>query len=150
MEIASLIKMYLTQGRMMQVATTADGKPWVCTVYYVEDERQRLYWLSLPSRRHSREIAVNKHVAIAIAVKLDKPVIGIQAEGTVEAISDKETIAQIMKLYIERYNSGYQFYDNFLAGKNEHVLYCFAPTSFVLFDEVSFPKDGRKQWRCAN
>ncbi len=132
---------------MMQVATVADGQPWVCTVYYVEDERLNLYWLSLPTRRHSLEIARHNRIAVAVPIKVSKPVIGLQAEGFATAVANKRTIAKVMKLYAERYDAGQQFYDNFVAGRNQHVLFRFKPTAYVLFDEVIFPTDGRKEIR---
>jgi uncharacterized protein YhbP (UPF0306 family) len=122
-----------------------DGdQPWICTVYFVEDDDLNLYWLSLPARRHSQEIARHNKIAVAAPIKFDKPVIGIQAQGKAEAVADKEIIANIMRRYVERYGSGQQFYDNFVAGRNQHVLFKFAPSTFVLFDEVNFPTDGHQ------
>jgi uncharacterized protein YhbP (UPF0306 family) len=130
---------------MMQIATVDNGQPWICTVYYVEDEGLNLYWLSLPTRRHSQEIEKYNKIAIAVPVKFDKPVVGIQAEGTAEAIKDADEIARIMEKYVAKYDSGKQFYDNFIAGKNEHWLYRVTPKSFVLFDEVTFKDNARKE-----
>jgi uncharacterized protein YhbP (UPF0306 family) len=147
MEPKDLIKKYLSKSRMMQIATVDNGQPWICTVYYVEDEDLNLYWLSLPARRHSEEIAKQSKVAVAIPVKFDKPVTGIQAEGIAEVVKAKEEVAEVMKLYVAKYDSGKQFYDNFIAGKNEHWLYRFTPKSFVLFDEVTFKDNTRKEWK---
>jgi uncharacterized protein YhbP (UPF0306 family) len=145
MELKNLIKKYLSKSRMMQIATVDNGQPWICTVYYVEDEDLNLYWLSWPTRRHSQEIKKLNKIAIAVPVKLDKPVIGIQAEGTAKVAKEKEEVAKVMKLYVKKYGSGKQFYDNFIAGKNEHWLYRFTPSNFVLFDEVTFKDDTRKE-----
>jgi uncharacterized protein YhbP (UPF0306 family) len=148
LQIDILIKKYLSKSRMMQIATVDNGQPWICTVYYVEDEGLNLYWLSLPTRRHSQEIAKQSKVAVAIPVKFDKnPIIGIQVEGTAEAIKSAGEIAKVMKKYVAKYDSGKQFYDNFIAGKNEHWLYRFTPKSFVLFDEVTFKDNTRKEWK---
>ncbi len=130
----------------MQIATVNGDQPWICTVYFVEDEELNLYWLSWPSRRHSQEIALNSKIAVAVPIKFDKPVIGIQAQGTASIVTDKTVVADIMRRYVERYNTGRQFYDRFVAGQNEHVMYRFTPSSFVLFDEVTFAEgDGRKE-----
>ena len=145
MEPLALIRDYLPQGRMMQVATVGDDQPWICTVYYVEDDNMNLYWLSLPTRRHSLEIAKHNHIAVAVPIKFDKPVVGIQAEGEAQAVADKTIIASVMQRYVERYGSGRQFYDNFVAGKNQHVLFKFTPRKWVLFDEVHFSDDTRKE-----
>lgn len=145
MDPLELIRQYLPKGRMMQVATVSGDQPWICTVYFVEDDDLNLYWLSLPTRRHSQEIAAHSKVAVAVPIKFDKPVTGIQAEGVAEPVTDKQTIADIMRRYVDRYNSGQQFYDLFVAGQNQHVLYKFTPSKYVLFDEMTFPDDGRKE-----
>lgn len=129
----------------MQLATVGAGKPWVCSLYYVADDNLNLYWLSLPGRRHSQEIVDNPNVSIAIAVKTDQPVIGIQAEGRAEIIKNKQIIKKVMELYVEKYNTGQNFYENFAAGKNRHEMYCFAPKSYVLFDELNFPDNPRQE-----
>lgn len=123
----------------MQIATVQDGCPWICTVYFVPDESGDLYWLSLPERRHSQEIDEDNHVAVAIAIKHDQPVVGIQAEGTAFVIDDPAIIKPVLNTYVEKYGSGKEFYDNFIAGKNQHKLYRFTPERSVLFDEVHFP-----------
>ena len=145
MQPLDLIRSYLPQGRMMQIATVDGDQPWICTVYFVEDEELNLYWLSFPTRRHSQEIAKHSKVAVAVPIKFDKPVVGIQAEGVAETVADKEVIAAVMQRYVAKYNSGQQFYDNFVAGRNQHVLFKFTPSTYVLFDEVNFPTDGRQE-----
>lgn len=123
----------------MQIATVCADQPWICTVYFVHDDDRNLYWVSLPERRHSREIAKNSSVAIAIAVKHDQPVVGIQAEGSAQEISDLDTIKSVMRAYVDKYNTGEKFYDNFVSGKNQHHMYKFTPVCMVLFDEVNHP-----------
>jgi uncharacterized protein YhbP (UPF0306 family) len=148
MEVKQLVKQYLSgESQVMQIATVAGDQPWICTVYYVADNELNVYWLSLPDRRHSQEIAKHSKVAAAIAIKPDKPVVGLQIEGDAEEITDAATIAAIMKQYVAKYSSGQSFYDNFISGKNQHRLYRLRPRLFVLFDEVNFPKDGRQEWR---
>lgn len=146
MSIEQHIRKNLSESKMMQIATVGSAQPWICTVYFVEDEQLNLYWLSLPSRRHSAEIEANPRVAIAVPVKVDQPVIGIQAEGTAKVINDLTVVQDIMKLYVERYNAGKDFYDNFLAGNNQHRLYKFTPSQYVLFDEVNFKGNPRQEF----
>ena len=129
---------------MMQVATVHRRQPWVCTVYYVEDDELNLYWLSLPERRHSQEIAKHNKVAVAVPIKFDKPVVGLQAEGVAEEVKSHKLIEQVMVRYVKRYNTGRDFYDNFMAGKNQHKMYKFTPSAYYLFDEVTFG-DGVKR-----
>ncbi len=136
---AQLSKQYLQEARLMQLATVSAKGPWICTVYYVVDDQYNFYWLSKPSRRHSREVAEHAGVAVAVAVKPDKPVIGIQAEGRAAIVRDAAVVRSVMDRYIEKYADGRDFYDNFVAGTNQHELYTFSPERLVLFDEVNFP-----------
>lgn len=147
-QVQGLIRGYLPQGTIMQVASVAAGQPWICTVYYVSDDACNLYWLSLPSRRHSRELASHPKAAAAVAIKYyRKPVIGLQVEGDVEEVTDASLIARIMKRYVAKYNAGKYFYDNFVAGKNQHRLYRLKPRLIVLFDEVHFDRsNSRHEW----
>ncbi len=147
MQVENLIRKYLAQRSVMQIATVDSDLPWICTVNYVEDEQANVYWLSFPSRRHSQDIAKHPKVAIAIPIKFDMPVIGLQAEGEARAVHDHNVVAEIMPRYIERHNKGHDFYDNFAAGTNQHVLYRFTPHMFGLFDEVTFNDGLRREWR---
>lgn len=147
MNTENLIKQYLSEAPTMQVASSVGGQPWVCTVYFVPDEELNLYWLSLPTRRHSQEVAKNPKIAISVPVKFDKqPVIGISTEGQATIVSDGGVVKEVMASYVSKYKQGQDFHNNFLEGKNQHMLYKFTPKSFVLFDEVNFPDDARQQW----
>jgi uncharacterized protein YhbP (UPF0306 family) len=147
-DVKDLVKQNIHgDSELMQLATVDGDQPWACTVHFVADDESNLYWLSLPTRRHSQEVAKHGKVAAAIVVKPSMPVIGVQVEGDAEEISDKETVAAVMKRYVAKYNKGQKFYDNFVAGKNEHRLYKLTPHLFVLFDEVNFPDSGRQEWR---
>ncbi len=141
------IKKAVDEGKLMQLATVEGGRPWVCTVYYVGDEDYNLYWLSLPDRRHSLELERDPHAAITIVVKHDKPVIGVQAEGTVDTVNDPELVKKIMQSYVDKYSAGKDFYDNFVAGRMLHRLYRFTPSRYSLFDEVNFKDSSPEEWR---
>ncbi|MNL20939.1 Pyridoxamine 5'-phosphate oxidase [compost metagenome] len=130
---------FLALGPVMQLATSRENVPWISTVYFVADDERNIYWLSLPGRRHSEEVADNPRVAIAIAIKQDLPVIGIQAEGQVTIVDDAATVEKILASYVKKYNgAGKEFHQRFVDGKNQHQLYRLTPSSLVLFDEVHF------------
>ncbi|MDB5181407.1 MAG: hypothetical protein JWP13_170 [Candidatus Saccharibacteria bacterium] len=122
----------------MQLATVRDGKPWICTVHYVADAAGNLYWLSLPKRRHSQDITDNPHVAVAVAVKTDMPVIGIQTEGMVTMVDDPVVVKNVMDIYVAVHGNGKDYYQNFIQGTEQHRLYKFTPERTTLFDEVHF------------
>lgn len=141
MDPRELLKQYLQERHMMQVATVADDQPWCCTVYFVADDDQNLYWASLPTRRHSQEIKQHSKVAIAIPVKFVKgePVAGIQMSGTAEELLPSEDIRPVAKQYAAKFARDEVWIEHFVAGGTQHRLYKFTPNTIALFDEVNFP-----------
>lgn len=139
-----IIKAHLEKAQLMQLATSSDNQPWVCSVYFVIDDLLNNYWLSLPTRRHSKEIKNNNMVAGTMVVKKQRPVIGVCVEGKASVVSDKITVKKIMNIYTEKYDEGHDFYENFVSGRNQHCLYSLRPKKYVLFDEVNFPKNPYK------
>jgi ribonuclease HI len=133
---------FLALGQVMQLATSNDNNPWISTVYYVADSERNIYWLSLPERRHSKEVVNNPQVAIAIAIKQDLPVIGIQAAGSVEIVSNSAVVETILASYVKKYDgAGKEFHQRFVDGKNKHQLYKLTPDLLALFDEVHFKEN---------
>ncbi|HUD07119.1 MAG TPA: pyridoxamine 5'-phosphate oxidase family protein [Candidatus Saccharimonadales bacterium] len=147
MKIDELINNYVKNQYMMQLATSSNGQPWCCTVYYVADNELNLYWLSLPTRRHSREIDDNNRVAVAIPVKfvLGEKVVGVQAEGSAEHVPSSEKSRDIAKLYAKKFNRGDQWVDDYCSGKTDHKLYKFTPEKFVIFDDINYPNQPRQE-----
>jgi uncharacterized protein YhbP (UPF0306 family) len=141
MKPKELLNSYLDQQHMMQLATVRDGRPWICTVYFVSDSSFNLYWASLPTRRHSKDIKNNPNVAAAIAVKFTKgeKVIGVQVEGTAEELSPLPEHGPIIERYAARFKRDKQWVKDFTTGNTEHRLYKLTPSLIFLFDEVNFP-----------
>jgi uncharacterized protein YhbP (UPF0306 family) len=118
----------------MQLASSREGQPWICTVYFVV-KNGNFYWLSFPERRHSLELADNQKAAIAVAVHQDVPVIGVQAEGDVRIVTDLREAGGVLALYTMKYGKGKQFLELLKKGSNRHQLYCLVPRKIMLFDE---------------
>ena len=137
MTLKQQLSIYLEQGRVMQIATVRDNRPWICTVFYVVDSEYNFYWLSLPMRRHSQDIKANPRAAITLAVKQDLPVIGIYAEGEVSATKDQAEVKKVATAYVEKHNAATTFYDRFTKGINQHWVYKLKPSSITLFDEYN-------------
>ncbi len=147
MNLKKLIKDYLKEARMMMVATVNGDQPWNCTLMFVSDENLNLYWISTPDTRHSKEIHKHKKVAAAIPIKFtDLAVVGLQVEGDAKLVEDLGEIKQAIRLYTDKHNRGEDWYEDFIAGKNEHKLYRIKPRLFVLFDRESFPENSRKEF----
>jgi uncharacterized protein YhbP (UPF0306 family) len=145
MKAPDLLKQYLQERHMMQLATMAGDQPWCCTVYFLADDQLNLYWASLPTRRHSQEIVSHNKVAAAIPVKFvnGEKVVGIQVEGTAEEISPSASIRDITKQYATKFHRDDAWVEDFISGITEHRLYKLTPALFVLFDEQNFPTNTR-------
>jgi uncharacterized protein len=150
MEPSDLALKYLKDARIMQLATSDGEQPWVCTVYFVANEKFEIYWLSLPSRRHSQEIEQNNKVAVTVPIKFDQPIIGVQTEGAVIMVEDAAEVQKVMEQYVLKYNTGHDFYENFISSKNKHQMYKFIPSRLYIFDEVNFPGGERQEVNLKN
>ena len=135
----------IAKQKVMQLATEHRGQPWICTVYFVL-HAGNFYWLSYPERRHSVESSENPDAAVAIAIKTDLPVIGMQSEGSVTAVEELTEIETVLPLYVEKYGSGRQFVQRYKRGENHHVLYRFTPRRTVLFDEQNHPENPQREF----
>lgn len=144
-QLRQQIYAYLEQGKLAQLATARDDRPWVCTVYYVVDEYFDIYWLSYPTRRHSQDVAANSRVALTVAIKPDLPVIGVQMEGEAGEVTDPAAAEAVMQRYVDKYDEGKQFLANIRRGTNKHRLYRLRPERIVLFDEMNFGSDNPQE-----
>lgn len=146
-KIKEIIRAYLKEAKMMQLATVHRGKPWVCNVWFAADKELNIYWFSSITRRHSQEVMNNPHVATAICLPLTPadPARGIQLEGTAEVLTKPTDIAIAMKHYVGRVfnlKQVKQFMNNL---DRPHKFYRIKPTKFVLFDVENFPDDSRQE-----
>ena len=130
----------------MQLATVDGDQPWICTVRFVADENNNIYWASVPSRRHSQEIANHSKVSCAIVVHdvIGEPVIGIQIEGVAEVQKPSPSNQRIAEKYAKKFQRDQSWVDDFVAGNTEHRIYKLTPTTVYLFDEKNFP-DGQRR-----
>jgi len=89
-QIEKTIREYIEQIIHMSLATTVDGKPWVCEVHFSFDDELNLYFRSEMSRRHSQELEQNPHVAGNIVTQhfKNQKVRGVYFEGTAERLTE--------------------------------------------------------------
>lgn len=82
---------YLRAHHTVTLASQGEEGVWAAAVFYVNDGL-RLYFLSAPGTRHSRNIAADSRIAVTIQEDCaDWPQIkGIQAEGRVQEIAGDE------------------------------------------------------------
>jgi uncharacterized protein len=94
---------YLAQHRVMSLATLGGDGPWAAAVFYVRDGDD-LIFLSSPSSRHCRDLALEPRCAATIQSETDdwRAIQGIQLEGRVSELwGDERSRAQ--QLYGERF-----------------------------------------------
>jgi uncharacterized protein YhbP (UPF0306 family) len=146
-----LLHEYVRKGKLMQLATTSPlGAPWLAHCWYAADERLNLLFMSRARRRHSLEITANPRVAGGIiATDLDglgQKVRGVIFEGTAEEVGDGE-LEQAFRTYRDRWPQveGMASVEMLRAQGEENRLWQVMPTSFVLFDEVNFPTEPRRE-----
>lgn len=148
MDLKKLIQEYLAGARLMQLATSANDQPWVCTIHFYSDEDLNIYWISLPDRRHSKEIAQNPKVAATMMIHDDKPnekyIVGISVEGTA-TLASEEDIEKIGESYISKLGKDTSLVDDIKAGSNPHKFYKITPLKIVLLDTKNFPDNPRQE-----
>lgn len=147
--VKKLISEYLRDAKLMQVATVQNNKPWVATVWYVNDKDWNLYFISRRSRRHSQELQKNPNVAGTIVMPHVKgsgeKVRGLQFDGSA-AEAKGDLLKKAKKLYGEKYPQAEDISlkklqdPNFIA-----TFYVIKPSTLILFDEINFPEDPRQE-----
>ncbi len=148
MDIKKLIKEYLEKARLMQVATSENNQPWVCSVYFAFDDKLNLFWISTPERRHSQEIYGNEKAAGTIVLPHtpgDK-VRGIQFQGFAKRLTGAREMKYGMDVYATRMKMNPDRKKKILEGKDDHSPYQITPTTFVLFDVLNFPNNPRQEY----
>jgi len=151
MNLEKLIREYLDEAKMMQIATVDAGQPWCCTVWYAHDEDLNLYWISSKDRRHSIEIAKDNKVAGTIVIPHLKgsgeKVRGLQFQGVASETSGD---AQILgrNLYIKKYDRPQNHHEEVLTDPDADAnWYIIKPSQIVLFDQINFPDSPRQEFQ---
>lgn len=93
----------LSQHHVMTLATQGDEGPWAAALFYVRDGDD-LIFLSSPSSRHCRDLALQPRCAATIQSDAGdwRSIQGIQVEGEVAGLEGEER-ARAQRLYAERF-----------------------------------------------
>jgi uncharacterized protein YhbP (UPF0306 family) len=148
-ELEQLIRDYLKEAKMMQLATGIDNQPWVCSVWFATDDELNVYWFSSVNRRHSGEVRQNPKVAAAFCLPqtpADKPQ-GLQLQGTAQELTDAKDVAKARACYEDRIFDGKTIDSLIVHPEKPHRFYRIKPSLFVLFDVVNFPDESRREWK---
>ncbi len=150
-KLEKLIREYLSKGALMQVASARDNQPWVCNVWYSYDEDLNFYFISGNYRRHSGEIRDNEKVAGSIVqpifTKLGQLGRGITFEGTAKELSLTKS-KKAFENYLKRWPKATMYITkkDILGNLTKVRFYKIEPQMIVLFDEVNYPEDSRREF----
>lgn len=148
MKLLRLIKEYLNEAKLMQLSTSINNQPWVCSVWFAADEDLNIYFFSSNTRRHSKEITKNNRVAGAMVIPQtpkDLPR-GLQFQGKVKLLTKKQDIDKAISVYGGRIFPISQIKEFMEDDETPHHFYKIKPTQFVLFDSVNFPENSRQEY----
>lgn len=141
---------YLSEALLLQVATSTDGVPWICTVCYASDANYNLYWMSRHETRHSREIAANSRVAgvVALPFSLGDKTRGLQIAGIAAELTADPEVSSGLAAMQRRYHVAPERVDQLrreiLAAGANYGLYRLQPETIVLYDTLNFPDSPRQ------
>jgi uncharacterized protein YhbP (UPF0306 family) len=136
-DVEKTIREYLPGIIHLSLATSNNNKPWVCEVHYVFDNDLNLYFRSLPSRRHSKDIEENNQVAGNIVkqhVHGQKPR-AVYFEGRAEMLNEVDENHIAYKLYCERFDTDRAILDEARTADG-HKFYKISAAKYYLFDSV--------------
>lgn len=135
MNVEQTIREYLPEVAHLSLATSSGDQPWVCEVHFVYDDDLNLYFVSKPSRRHSREIAENPQVAgnIVKAHGARDKVRGVYFEGTAELLTDVDEGHVAFKLYGQRFGAGPGLLEE-VKQPDGHKFYQITVKTYYVFD----------------
>jgi uncharacterized protein YhbP (UPF0306 family) len=92
-DLRALVRSVIDSNRYMALGTADQaGHPWVSPVWFASEDYRNFHWVSSPDAKHSRNLAVQPDVAIAI-FDSSVPVGGAQAvymKGVAEELTGAE------------------------------------------------------------
>ena len=134
----------MNQNKLMQLATQANGKLWVCNVYFATDSEAIIYWTSARDRRHSKEIEHCSDVAATIVHSAERKQ-AIQISGVAERIPVKLS-QPADDIYSKKFGHKDSRMQEVLQDTPQSRAYWILKPSLIeLWDEVNFPDSPKQQ-----
>ena len=135
MDVEKAIRDYLPNIVHMSLATSVDGKPWVCEVHFVCDDDLNLYFRSLASRRHSQEISQNSQVAGNIVEQHDLTMAprGLYFEGQAAMLTGLTEDSPEYLLFVDRFGKGREILED-AANPDGAQFYKITVSDWYMFD----------------
>lgn len=145
-QLEGIIREYIDKSLHMSLATVSGDKPWVSEVHFAYDDDLNLYFRSLPTRRHSQEIAANPNVAGNIVHQhtIDEYPNAIYFDGTAEEITDQSQFEMIFPYFKQRLGADESVVDE--AGRPDgHHFYKITVANWYAFGKFGGDKGEKSQ-----
>jgi uncharacterized protein len=124
------------------------GQPMAANLFYASDDGLRLYWVSGPHSRHSRNLRFDERAAVAVHGETWswQTITGVQMEGAVSILPPGGERDAALQLYTAKF----PFVHEFEAEIARSNFYCFTPAWARLIDngrafghkeEIRFERD---------
>jgi uncharacterized protein YhbP (UPF0306 family) len=141
MNVEAKIREYLPNVIHMSLATSKDNQPWVCEVHFAYDEDLNLYWRSLPSRRHSQELAANPRVAGNIVKQfgLGEVPTGVYFQGTAQVLESGPELTKAYDVITKRFALGPEILEQAKDPDNNH-FFRVKVSDWFMFGKFDTPK----------
>lgn len=141
-----LIEQYLNENKHMQLATVANGEPWICTVYFAHDNDFNVYWMSARERQHSVEITNNSKAAITVVRDTDRKQ-ALQIIGNAHEVANDD-LERVHELYQSKFGvKDYNLNEIKQHQPTGRAYWRFTPTEISLWDEVNFPDAPKQKYK---
>lgn len=147
-DLNQLIREYLQEAKIMQIATKINEQPWVCSVWYASDDQMNIYWMSATNRRHSKELEKNPKVGATISLQIpsNESPRGVQLQGIAQKLTKNDDIQKARSVFQDRVFDG-RTIDSYLNNKKTtYAFYRLKPTLYVLYDAKHFPENPRQEF----
>jgi len=145
-EVREVVKKYLDEKPVLQLATSVNDKPYSVSLHYYSDSEMNIYFASGDASRHSIELLENPQVCAGILVfegsETEQWVAAISIEGKC-AVATPEEIETIVDGYCAKLGKDRSLIDKTLDGNIPVSMHKVTPTKITLYDSKNFPDTPR-------
>jgi uncharacterized protein YhbP (UPF0306 family) len=141
------IQQLLRKQSTLSLATVSeDGLPYVTPLFYIADDSCCLYWFSSASSLHSVHGEINPRAAVTVYGDVEQweMIRGVQMQGIVAQVKERERRKELTKQYVVRFNLGNIFRmalkaSNLYAFQPNHIRYIDNNLGFGYKREIALP-----------
>ncbi len=105
-DLIQRIELFLSKHHTISIATSAEGKLWSASVFYVSDEKLNIYFISFEESKHIQGLLKNKRVSATINQDVSDwmQIKGLQLQGVACKVQEHHR-KDILNLYRQKFDS---------------------------------------------